>query len=112
MKPNDIYQMHADICKSLSNSKRLQIIEILGQGKTSSSQLISRLKINKVTLSQNMKILLNQGIARSEKRGKSVQYQLADSRIIKACRLMREVLISRLTQQNKLLTNLKKGENI
>ena len=109
MKRENIYQLHAEICKTLSNANRLQIIEQLGLGEASASQLLGILKINKVTLSQSMNLLTRLGIAISQRRGKNVVYQLADKRIMKAFGLMREVLISRLTKQNQLLKKMSGG---
>ncbi len=98
-----IYNLHADICKTLANPKRLEIITILCEKKMTASQLLEHISISKANLSQHMTILIQKGVVNSYKQGRNVSYQLSDKRIIKACSLMREVLISRLKKNNKIL---------
>ncbi len=102
-KMDDIYKLHADICKTLANPKRLEIINILCDKEITASQLLERIDISKTNLSQHMSILVEKGVVVSRRVGKNVFYQLSDKEIIKACDIMRAVLIKKLKQQNKIL---------
>lgn len=103
----DIYKLHADICKTLANPKRLQILNTLRDEELTASELLAIMKISKANLSQHMAILIQKGVVLSERKGKQVKYRLSDYRITKACDLMREVLISYLEQNNRMLHKLK-----
>lgn len=100
---DDIYKLHADICKALANPKRLEIINILCDKEITASQLLEKISISKTNLSQHMSILIEKGVAESHREGKNVFYKLSDKKIIKACNLIREILINRLKKNNKIL---------
>ncbi|OGS45135.1 MAG: transcriptional regulator [Elusimicrobia bacterium RIFOXYD2_FULL_34_15] len=103
----DIYNLHAEICKTLASPVRLKIINTLRDKKLSASDLIKKININKVSLSQHMAILVQKGVVISERSGKKVFYQLRDTEIIKACDIMRNVLINYLEQNKNILKKIK-----
>lgn len=107
---DDIFEMHADICKTLANPKRLEIINALRDKEMPASQLLERINISKANLSQHMSILIQKGVVVARREGINIFYRLSDDRIIKACDLMREVLIKRLEENNKILKKLKINE--
>src|SRR4030043_1485718 len=100
---DDIFRMHADICKTLAHPKRLEIINVLRDDELSANELLKKVTISKANLSQHMSILVQKWVVISRKEGKNVFYRLCDKRITKACDLMREVLIMRLENNNKIL---------
>ena len=103
----DAYKMHAEVCKTLANPVRLKIINALRVNKTSAGELLKKIKTNKVTLSQHMSLLVGKGVVKAERSGKNVFYQLSDPQIIKACDIMRNVLIKNLEKNKKLLKKMK-----
>jgi len=102
-----IFTMHADICKTFAHAKRLEIINALREKEMSASQLLKKIKISKANLSQHMGILIQKGVIIARREGINIFYRLSDARIIKACDLMREVLIKRLEDNTKILMTLK-----
>ena len=103
-----LYTLHAEICKTFANAKRLEIINALRDKELTAKQLLEKVKINKANLSQHMGLLVEKGVVISRKSGTNVFYRLSDERITKACELMREVLIKHLEQNNKILMKIKK----
>lgn len=103
-----IYDLHADVCKTFANPKRLEIINALRDKELSAAQLLKKIKISKANLSQHMGRLVEKGVVITRKNGINVFYQLSDKKITKACELMRHVLIKKLEQDNKILLKLKK----
>lgn len=106
---DDIFKLHADICKTFTNPKRLEIISVLQDAEMSAGQLLKQINISKANLSQHMSILIQKGIVIARREGINVFYSLSDKRITKACDLMREVLIKKLEQDSKVLEKIKKG---
>lgn len=104
---DEIYKMHAEVCKTLANPVRLKIINTLRTKKMSASDLLKIIKTNKVILSQHMAILTEKGVVKAERSGKNVFYQLSDPQIIKACDIMRKVLIKNLEKNKELLKKIK-----
>ena len=106
---SDLFIRHADICKTFSNPKRLEIINFLrDNAELTASQLLEKIDISKANLSQHMSVLIQKGVVKSRREGINVFYQLSDERITKACDIMRDVLITRLESEAKALKQYKK----
>ena len=106
---SDLFVRHAEICKTLSNPRRLEIINALRDSKElTASQLLELIDTSKANLSQHMAVLVQKGVVKSRREGINVFYQLADERITKACDIMREVLISNMEAEAKALKQFKK----
>lgn len=103
-----IYEMHADICKTLANSKRIEIINLLGNKEMSVSNLLKKTKLLKANLSQHLTIMKNKGIIKSRKEGLSVYYKISNPKVVKACNLMREVLFEQIKSKEGELKKWKK----
>lgn len=103
----EIFELHADICKTFTHSKRLEIINTIRNGEMTASQLLKEINISKANLSQHMALLVQKGVVSERWEGKNVFYRLSDKRIIQACDLMREVLIMKIEKENKILRSFK-----
>jgi ArsR family transcriptional regulator len=102
--PEDrVYRLHAEICSTLANPKRLKIINTLREKELSAGELLSILKVPKANLSQQMAILKQKGVVLARREGNTVFYRLARPKILKAFDLMRELLFDVLADQQKLL---------
>ena len=66
----------AKIFKALSDNTRLQIFDMLRQGKLCACKILEKLDITQPTLSHHMKVLCDCGLAESEKEWKWTHYWL------------------------------------
>ncbi|MDP2689948.1 MAG: metalloregulator ArsR/SmtB family transcription factor, partial [Deltaproteobacteria bacterium] len=57
MKSKEIFELQAEICKTLANPKRLEIISALKDGELSVGDLVERLGITKANVSQHLAVL-------------------------------------------------------
>ncbi|MCL4376971.1 MAG: metalloregulator ArsR/SmtB family transcription factor [Actinobacteria bacterium] len=105
---NNIFVLHANICKTLANPKRLEIISVLVDEELTATQLTKKINISKANLSQHMSILVEKGVVLSRREGINVFYSLSDERITKACDLMREVLLKRFEENGRIFESIKK----
>ena len=105
----ELFEMHADICKTLANPKRLEIIYALKDGERSAGDIVSALGIPKANVSQHLSVLKACGVVRSRREGVNIFYSISSPKIVSACTLMREVLLEQLKERNTLLTRLKKS---
>ena len=103
----DLFELHADVCKIFSSAKRLEIINTLKEKEMSASELIEKTSLSKANLSQHMSILKSKGVIRARKEGLNVYYRIANPKIIQACNLMREVLVEQLQEKGKMVSSLK-----
>ncbi len=88
-----IFELHADILKALSHSKRLEIIHLLRDHSLSVSEIQEMLDLPQANLSQHLQILRENQIVNTTKKGKQIFYKVANSKLLQACDLIREVLL-------------------
>jgi ArsR family transcriptional regulator len=93
MEKVDIFEMHADFCKTLSHAKRLMILALLAKGEMSVGEISEVIEVPLSNVSQHLSVLKSQNLVRARKDGQTVYYSLADRRIIEACTLIRSVLL-------------------
>ena len=96
MTDRQIYKLHASICHTLANPKRLEIIDKLRTSELSVTALAEALEISQANLSQHLAIMRQRGIVTSRREGLNVFYKLSNPKIIQACDLMRQVLLEHL----------------
>ena len=66
----------ANICKAMSDTNRLRIIEMLTQGEKCGCNLLKELQVTQPTLSHHMKVLSDCGLVSSYKDGKWQHYSI------------------------------------
>ena len=96
MADSQLYELHASICQTLANPKRLEVIDRLRDGEQSVSELAEAMKIGQANLSQHLAVMRQKGIVATRREGLNVYYRLSNPKIIKACDLMRQVLLEHL----------------
>ncbi len=98
----EIYLLHQQVCYALSDPTRILILYILKEGPRSVGELTARMKLPQSTVSRHLRVLRDRSIISVEKRGTSNLYTIADTRIVDALDLLRQVLNQQLTEQAKL----------
>lgn len=96
MSDRNLYKLHASICHTLANPKRLEIIDRLRVGELSVTELVDALEISQANLSQHLSVMRQRGIVTTRREGLKVFYRLSNSKITQACDLMRQVLLENL----------------
>lgn len=99
-----IFELHARVCKTLSHPKRLEIIELLRDGKERSvSEIAEKLGITKANVSQHLAVMRAQNIVKTRRDGITIFYSLANPKIIVAYDALRKALKEQLETNGKLL---------
>ncbi len=93
-----VYKIQADVLKTLSNPRRLEIVHLLAGGPREVSRLAEEMGISQPNVSQHLALLRTAGVVEAERDGREVRYRLSDPDIILACETMRGVLIRRLSR--------------
>lgn len=102
LSEKSLYKLHAEVCKTLANPTRLEILNLLRDGEKSVSELVKLIGITQANASQHLAILRHRNIINARKEGASVYYSLASRKIIQACDLLREALLEQLTKNAQL----------
>ncbi len=103
-----IFEMHAEICKIFTNPKRLEIINLLKNGKKTVSELEELTGLPQANISQHLTILRQNSVVVTRRDGVNIYYKIANPKILQACNLMREVLLEQLAESQKLAKNARK----
>jgi len=103
-----LYVVHADVCKTLANAKRIEIINLLRSGEKSVSWLLKKTGLLKANLSQHLSVMRQRGIIKARKEGLNVFYQITNPKIVQACDLMREVLFEQMKERKEAFKKWKR----
>jgi ArsR family transcriptional regulator len=103
MTDRNLYKIHASICHTLANPKRLEIIDKLRTRELSVTELTLALEISQSNLSQHLALMRDRGILTARRDGLNVYYALSNPKIIQACDLMRQVLLEYLESGAELV---------
>ncbi|MFC2025237.1 ArsR/SmtB family transcription factor [Chloroflexota bacterium] len=98
----EVLKLQAELCKSLSDPKRLRIIQELRSGEKAVSELAGILGLKQSNTSQHLAVLRRIGVITPRKDGNTVYYRLADAKIAEACDLVHEVIADRLRRSERL----------
>lgn len=98
-----LFDLHAEICKVFANPKRLEILNAIREKELTVSELVEILSIRKANVSQHLAVLRQKRVVHTRREGLNIYYSISDPKIIKACDLMREVLLSQLKEGERLM---------
>ena len=88
----EITELHADFCSALADSTRLIILYSLAEGPRNVSELTEELGQPQPTISRHLKNLRDRGLVFPTRQGTTVQYTLADRRVIDALDILRSIM--------------------
>ena len=97
-----IYRIHAELCKTLANPIRLEILNLLRGGERSVNELTVLTGCAQATVSQHLAVLRQRGVVSTRKEGINVYYEIANPKIIQACDIIRAVLFEQIADMEKL----------
>ncbi|MFC1941923.1 ArsR/SmtB family transcription factor [Chloroflexota bacterium] len=108
----EVLKRQAELCKSLSDPKRLQIIQQIRDGEKTVSQLAEVLGLKQSNTSQHLALLRTVGLISPRKDGRTVYYRLVSPKIAEACDLVHEVIAEQLLISQRISKMMQKQEKI
>ncbi|MDA8172235.1 MAG: metalloregulator ArsR/SmtB family transcription factor [Nitrospiraceae bacterium] len=97
-----IFEIQAEICKTIASSKRLEIINALKSGEKSVTELVDILGVPKANVSQHLAMMRHKGILKTRRDGVNIYYSIAHPKVIEACNMMREVMVDMMRERKKI----------
>ncbi len=92
----EIQQFKADFFKALSHPLRINILEILCEGDKNVNELQSLCGVESAVISQQLAILRNKNIVKTQKEGTRVSYSLQDPMIQELLAIARQIFNNHL----------------
>ena len=106
----ELYKKHAEICKTLSNPKRLEIINSLRGKERTVNELVKLAGISQSNISQHLAILRQNNLVSTRRKGKNIYYKLAYPEMIKACDIMRDILLKQLKKDGSFAETARRNK--
>jgi len=103
----EVFELQAEICKTLANPKRLEIIAALKDGELSVSELVERIGATKANVSQHLAVLRQRRVVTTRREGVNVFYRINNPKITEACSLMKSVLLEQLAEGERVARRVK-----
>jgi len=105
MEKKDFYTLHSDVCKTLANPKRQEILDSLREREMTVNEIVGRTGISQANLSQHLAILRTKGIVKARRDGLNVFYSLSNTKIIQAFDLISQLINESLISQTKTVSD-------
>ena len=97
-----LFQLQEDTLKTLSNHKRLEIVQLLKKQELTVSQLVDMLGIPQANVSQHLAQLRQHKVVVTRRSGKQIYYSLPDKRIAELVSLLRDFLKSQFANDPEI----------
>ncbi len=104
MESKNFYQLHSEVCKTLANPKRQEILDCLRENEMTVNELVEKTGNSQANISQHLSILRAKGIVTSRREGINIHYSLANKKIIEAFDLISQVLKESLDSRSEMIS--------
>jgi DNA-binding transcriptional ArsR family regulator len=101
-----IYEMQAEISKTLAHPIRLAILHTLKDGEKTVNELTQTIGASQSNISQHLALMRQRQIVKTRKDGSNVYYRVASPKISKACDMVRAVLLEQISNKNKIADDI------
>ncbi|MBM3708202.1 MAG: winged helix-turn-helix transcriptional regulator [Actinobacteria bacterium] len=109
MPKKNFYNLHADICKTISNPNRQAIIDTIRDGEMTVTELVNSTGISQANLSQHLAILRSKSVVNTRREGNNIYYSISNLKIIQAYDLISEVLEESFHSRHQTVSNAIEG---
>ncbi|HEX2912392.1 MAG TPA: metalloregulator ArsR/SmtB family transcription factor [Chloroflexia bacterium] len=101
----EIYKMQAEICRTLADPVRLEILEALKDGERTVGELVDLTELRQANVSQHLAVMRQAGLVATRRQATTIYYSLAYPLITEACKITRQILMEQLAQNSQLLNS-------
>lgn len=85
-KPDQVFEMAAEVFRVMSAPMRLKIISCLCDGEKNVSYLLSKIDTTQPNMSQHLNTLYQAGVLGKRRDGVQIHYRIIDDRVATLCR--------------------------
>jgi DNA-binding transcriptional ArsR family regulator len=90
------YRLHAEVCRVLTDPKRLMLLDVLREGEYSVGDLARELSCNLANVSQHLAVLRSAGLVDTRRVGTTILYSLAEPELVEACDVIHRIVGRRM----------------
>jgi ArsR family transcriptional regulator len=94
------YRLHAEVCRVLTDPKRLMLLDVLREGEHSVGDLAEELGCSLANASQHLAVLRSAGLVDTRRAGTTILYALAEPELVEACDVIHRIVGRRLASRS------------
>ncbi len=98
-----IFQRQAEVYQAIAHPIRLELLSLICDGEKRVNELAELTQLNQANVSRHLSIMRNKGLVTTRREGANSYYRIANPKIIRACDLIREVLVEQATEHAELV---------
>ncbi|MEU2109486.1 metalloregulator ArsR/SmtB family transcription factor [Streptomyces sp. NPDC019507] len=102
-----LYQMKAELFKTLGHPVRIRALELLSQREHAVSEMLAEVGVEPAHLSQQLAVLRRSNLVATRREGSGVYYSLTSPQVAELLTVARSILSGVLTGQAELLADLR-----
>ena len=99
-RDSERYRLHAEVCRVLTDPKRLMLLDVLRDGEHSVGDLADELGCALANASQHLAVLRSAGLVGTRRSGTSVLYHLSETELIEACDVIHRIVGRRMASRS------------
>jgi rhodanese-related sulfurtransferase/predicted transcriptional regulator len=107
-----VYSLLAKMIQAMANPRRLEIIDLLGQGEKSVDQLAKETHMAIANASQHLQVLKAASLVDVRREGNFIYYRLAHEEIYKSWQTMRQLGLERIAEMEKIIKEFREKRNV
>jgi len=107
-----VYSLLAKMIQAMANPRRLEIIDLLGQGEKSVDQLAKETHMAVANASQHLQVLKGANLVDIRREGNFIYYRLAHEEIFKSWQTMRQLGMERIAEMEKIIKAFREKRNV
>lgn len=107
----EIYKLHADFCKFMSNPKRIEILFLLGVKEMCVDEIAKEMEVKVPNISQHLSVMRENGVVESRREGTKIYYKLSNPKTLQACTIMREAMIEQMEKNMIIIKETQGGKH-
>ncbi len=89
------YRLHAEVCRVLTDPKRLMLLDALRPRERSVGDLARAIGVTLANASQHLAVMRAAGLVEGRRSGTTVLYRLAEPSIAEACDVIHAIVVRR-----------------
>jgi rhodanese-related sulfurtransferase len=107
-----VYSLLAKMIHAMANPRRLEIIDLLGQGEKTVDQVARETHMAVANASQHLQVLKAATLVEMRRQGNFIHYRLAHEDIFKSWQTMRELGMERIAEMERIIKDFREKRNV
>lgn len=106
-----VYTLSAKLIQAMANPRRLEIIDLLGQGERSVEEIARETAMSVANTSQHLQVLKQSNLVQLRREGNFIRYRLANDKVYQSWQDLRMMGMKSLAEMDRLITNFREQKN-